>query len=77
MIILAVQAFHPYFMGFTFMIEMDHRLLEWLNNLKDSDPRLTSGACSCIVTPFKSRTTLEATMVMQMDSPAYSDIKQV
>ena len=40
-ICLAVQAFHPYLMGGMFTIETDHRSLEWLNNLKDTNPPLT------------------------------------
>ena len=38
---LAVQAFHSYLMGQKFRIQTDHRSLEWLNNVKDSNPRLT------------------------------------
>ena len=38
---LAVQTFHPYLMGQKFRIQTDHRSLEWLNNVKDSNPRLT------------------------------------
>ena len=38
---LAVQNFHPYLMGRKFRIQTDHRSLEWLNNVKETNPRLT------------------------------------
>ena len=38
---LAVQNFHPYLMGRKFRIQTDHRSLEWLNNIKETNPRLT------------------------------------
>ena len=38
---LGVQTFHVYLMGSTFKIQTDHRSLEWLNRLKDTNARLT------------------------------------
>ena len=38
---LAIQNFHPYLMGQKCRIQTDHRSLEWLNNVKESNPRLT------------------------------------
>ena len=38
---LSIQAFHSYLMGKAFTIQTDHRSLEWLNRVKDSNPRLT------------------------------------
>ena len=38
---LGVQAFHVYLMGRPFLIQTDHRSLEWLNRLKDTNARLT------------------------------------
>lgn len=68
---LAVQAFDPYLMGHRFTIETNHRSLEWLNNLKDSNPRLTRWSLFLQSYFFKSSIILEATMEMQTDSPAY------
>lgn len=38
---LSVQAFHTYLMGRTFVIQTDHRALEWLDRIKDTNARLT------------------------------------
>ena len=38
---LGVQAFHVYLMGCTFKVQTDHRSLEWLNRVKDTNARLT------------------------------------
>ena len=38
---LGVQAFHVYLMGRPFLIQTDHRSLEWLNRLKHTNARLT------------------------------------
>ena len=38
---LSVQAFHTYLMGHTFTIQTDHKSLEWLDRLKDTNSRLT------------------------------------
>ena len=38
---LSIQAFHSYLVGKAFTIQTDHRSLEWLNRVKDSNPRLT------------------------------------
>ena len=37
---LGVQAFHVYLMGRPFLIQTDHRSLEWLNRLKETNARL-------------------------------------
>ena len=37
---LAVTAFRVYLLGRKFTIQTDHRSLEWLDRLKDSNPRL-------------------------------------
>ena len=38
---LGVQAFHVYLLGRPFMIQTDHRSLEWLDRKKGANPRLT------------------------------------
>ena len=38
---LSIQAFHVYLMGRPFKIQTDHRSLEWLNHMKDTNTRLT------------------------------------
>ena len=38
---LATHAFRVYLLGRPFTIQTDHRALEWLNRLKDNNPRLT------------------------------------
>ena len=38
---LAVQAFKVYLLGKPFTVQTDHRSLEWLNRLKDTNARLT------------------------------------
>ena len=38
---LGVQAFHVYLVGCTFVIQTDHRSLEWLNRMKGMNARLT------------------------------------
>ena len=38
---LAIQAFNTYLMDRTFTIQTDHRSLEWLDRIKDTNPRLT------------------------------------
>ena len=38
---LAIQAFHTYLMGRHFTIQTDHRALEWLDRIKDTNARLT------------------------------------
>ena len=37
---LAISAFRVYLLGRKFMIQTDHRSLEWLDRLKESNPRL-------------------------------------
>ena len=37
---LAIHFFRVYLMGQPFMIQTDHRALQWLDYLKDSNPRL-------------------------------------
>ena len=37
---LAVHAFRVYLLGKPFLIETDHRALEWLNSVKENNPRL-------------------------------------
>ena len=37
---LAVQAFQVYLLGRTFLIQTDHRTLQWLDNVKDENSRL-------------------------------------
>ena len=37
---LAIQAFRVYLLGRRFTVQTDHRSLEWLHRLKDSNPRL-------------------------------------
>ena len=43
---LGVQAFRVYVLGRQFTIEMDHRLLEWLDRLKENNARLTRWSLS-------------------------------
>ena len=38
---LSVQIFHVYLMGRPFKVQTDHRSLEWLNRIKDTNARLT------------------------------------
>ena len=38
---LATHAFRVYLLGKPFSIHTDHRSLEWLDRLKDNNPRLT------------------------------------
>ena len=38
---LSIQAFNVYLMGRTFIIETDHRSLEWLDRIKHTNARLT------------------------------------
>ena len=38
---LGVQAFHVYLVGRTFVIQTDHRSLEWLDRMKGTNARLT------------------------------------
>jgi len=38
---LGVQAFRVYLLGRPFLIQTDHRALEWLDRLKDNNHRLT------------------------------------
>ena len=38
---LGVQAFHVYLVGHTFVIQTDHRSLEWLDRMKGTNDRLT------------------------------------
>ena len=38
---LATHAFRVYLLGKPFLIQTDHRSLEWLNRLKDNNARLT------------------------------------
>ena len=44
---LAVQAFRVYLLGRPFIIQTDHRALEWLDRVKENNGRLTRGASSC------------------------------
>ena len=48
---LGVQAFHVYLLGRPFIIQTDHRSLEWLNRLKDNNARLTRWSLS--LQPFQ------------------------
>ena len=70
-ITMAVQTFHPYLMGRKFRIQTDHRSLEWLNNVKDSNPRLTRWSL------FQSSTTLATTTGTPTDSHAFYDASTV
>ena len=38
---LSVQAFHTYLIGRAFTIQTDHKSLQWLDHLKDTNARLT------------------------------------
>ncbi len=38
---LGIHAFRVYLLGKPFTVQTDHRCLEWLNQLKDTDSRLT------------------------------------
>lgn len=38
---LAVHAFRVYLLGTSFVIQTDHRALEWLDKLKENNSRLT------------------------------------
>ena len=38
---LGVQAFRVYLLGRAFVVQTDHRSLEWLNRLKENNTRLT------------------------------------
>ena len=38
---LGVEAFRVYLLGRPFIVETDHRALEWLNRLKENNMRLT------------------------------------
>ena len=48
---LAVDAFRVYLLGRSFVIQTDHRSLEWLDRLKDSNPRLCR--CSLALQPYQ------------------------
>ena len=48
---LATHAFRVYLLGREFTVETDHRALEWLHRLKDSNPRLCRW--SLTLQPFK------------------------
>ena len=48
---LGVQAFRVYLLGQPFIIQADHRLLEWLDRLKDNNARLTHWSLS--LQPFQ------------------------
>ena len=38
---LALQAFKVYLLGRPFLVQTDHRALQWLSMHKDTNPRLT------------------------------------
>ena len=40
-IVLAVRHFQPYLLGKPFMVQTDHRALQWLNTFRESNSRLT------------------------------------
>ena len=48
---LGVQAFRVYLLGRTFVVQTDHRSLEWLNRLKENNARLTRWSLS--LQPYK------------------------
>eukprot|EP00731_Ephydatia_muelleri_P032349 Em0023g856a len=48
---LATQAFQVYLLGREFVVETDHRALEWLHRFKDTNPRLCRW--SLMLQPFK------------------------
>ena len=48
---LGVQAFRAYLLGREFMVQTDHRCLEWLDRFKDDNSRLTRW--SLALQPFK------------------------
>ena len=48
---LACEAFKVYLLGRQFVVQTDHRALEWLNRLKDNNSRLTRWSLS--LQPFE------------------------
>ena len=54
---LAIAAFQVYLLGRRFTIQTDHRSLEWLDKLKESNPRL--GRWSLALQPYLYRYTVE------------------
>ena len=52
---LGIQAFRFYLLGQPFVIETDHRSLEWLDKLKDHNSRLTRWSLELQPYDFKVR----------------------
>ena len=50
---LSIQAFQVYLIGRPFVIQTDHRALQWLNSMKDSRSRLTRWSLSLQPFEFK------------------------
>ena len=48
---LATHLFRVYLLGRPFIIQTDHRALQWLDRLKDNNPRLAR--CSLALQPYQ------------------------
>ena len=69
----ATHAFRVYLLGRRFVIQTDHRALEWLNRLKDNNARLTRWSLALQPYQFAVRSTeLALPTAMPMGSPGLS-----
>lgn len=62
---LAIQAFRVYLLGQAFVIETDHRALEWLDRMKENNGRLTRWSLSSNPTNSVYATDQEGGTAMQ------------